>query len=79
MWSTSQRSSRTKNGYLARVPEDAHSGDMIRVLHRSSVLYVVRKRSDGTSRLVGESYVHVFMHGDALSGSYLESQMLRIR
>jgi Heterokaryon incompatibility protein (HET) len=78
-WSTSRRFSRTNDGRLARVPDGAHTGDFICVLHGSEVPYVLRAQEDGAFTVVGECYAHGIMHGEALKIPDFSTDILRIR
>jgi hypothetical protein len=79
-WSTSRRFSRTEDGRLTRVPDHAQRGDLIAILHGSSVPYVLRKQEDGVSfKVVGECYAHGLMHGEALRSSTYKAEILRLQ
>lgn len=54
----------TRKGYLGHVPLTARIGDVICVIRGCDIPFVLR--AEGTSyRLVGQSYVHGFMNGEA--------------
>lgn len=61
----------TQKGYFCLVPKRTEPGDTIAVHKNGPVPYVVRKKLDGNARetfeLIGETYVHGIMHGEALS------------
>ena len=59
-----RRLARTKNGYLALVPQSTKVGDSIAILKGGSVPFVIRPRRTQWE-LVGDSYVHGIMYGEA--------------
>jgi hypothetical protein len=68
---------------IAAVPEDARLGDAVCVLIGCSVPVCLREgTSSGTWTLVGECYVHGYMHGEAIrerdSGQLMESAYLLV-
>jgi hypothetical protein len=57
---------RTENGYLALVPKGAQPGDSIALLKGGKIPFVVREADgEGGLSLVGDSYVHGIMNGEA--------------
>lgn len=56
----------TRNGYVGLVPTCAMKGDEICVFLGSAVPFVVSKDENGSACLVGESYIHGLMDGEAL-------------
>ena len=58
---------RTAKGYLGLVPREARTGDMIAILKGGRVPFVLRSRG-GSWQLIGASYVHGVMHGEAFDG-----------
>ena len=60
----------TRRGYMALVPADAETGDVVAVFVGAKVPYALRKSAGAAAskyRLVGEAYLHGFMHGEALA------------
>jgi len=55
-----------KNGYLGLGPQHVQTGDIIAVMDGSPVPIVLRPIEDGFYELVGESYVHGIMDGEAV-------------
>ena len=58
----------TKRGYVGMVPYEAKIGDEICLFHGGAVPFVLRKGSlqGSQNRLIGESYIHGVMYGEAL-------------
>ncbi|RFU33188.1 hypothetical protein B7463_g3139, partial [Scytalidium lignicola] len=56
----------TERGYLCLAPPDAEVGDSLCILLGGRVPYILRLDDGGAYILVGESYVHGFMKGEAL-------------
>ncbi|KAI1271007.1 heterokaryon incompatibility protein-domain-containing protein [Xylaria sp. FL0933] len=68
-----RRLARTEKGYLALVPSRSAVGDQISLFRGGKVPFVIRSiPQESTYRLIGSSYVHGIMYGeawdDALSG-----------
>lgn len=64
MW---RRIYRTSKGYLGLGPESLEPGDLVFIIAGSQVPFVLRKVAGKERyRLVGESYIHGMMHGEAL-------------
>ncbi|KAF5008669.1 hypothetical protein FDECE_5081 [Fusarium decemcellulare] len=59
-----QRMARTKGGYLALVPEPSRVGDQIAILEGGKTPFVLRKVGQQW-RILGDSYVHGIMFGEA--------------
>ena len=57
---------RTANGYLAWIPPHARSGDSVCIFAGATCPFVVRERPEGDYTLVGSTYVHGMMDGEAL-------------
>lgn len=59
----------TKKGYVGFVPHEAKLGDEICIMYGGAVPFCMRKipRMDSKYKLVGESYIHGIMYGEALS------------
>ena len=55
----------TARGYIGFVPYEAKVGDEICIIYGGVVPFVLRQ-SKGSSRLIGESYIHGIMYGEAL-------------
>ncbi len=64
-WKAMQRRlARTDRGYLGLVPSDTKAGDVIVLLHGGRLPFVLRPH-DGHWEMIGPSYVHGIMHGEA--------------
>jgi hypothetical protein len=63
--STSRRLARTEKGYLALVPHSSQPGDKIALCHGGKLPLVLRASLKDRWELVGCSYVHGIMHGEA--------------
>lgn len=74
----SRRFAVTAKGYPALVPERAQIGDHIVVLLGGDVPFVLRPRAEGHWSLVGESYIHGFMDGEALRPMNIEKNNLQL-
>lgn len=61
----SKRLIATIRGYVGAVPTSTRSGDLVSVLPGARVPFILRARSDGKFKLVGEAYVHGIMQGEA--------------
>ena len=60
----------TERGYFGLVPANAREGDIISILYGGAVPLRLRRSDDGkTCQVVGESYVHGIMHGEANYGA----------
>jgi hypothetical protein len=69
---------RTSRGYLGLGPESTAVGDEAWLLQGAKMPFVLRKISNLSSyRLVGETYLHGFMHGEML-GAGLQDQISRV-
>ena len=73
------RAIRTERGYVGMAAEDSKPGDCIYILAGGSEPFVLRTsdsvRRAETFNLVGTSYVHGIMDGDALSGTSKKRKM----
>ena len=63
--STCRRLARTEKGYLALVPHNSQPGDKIALCRGGKLPLVLRASLKDTWELVGCSYVHGIMHGEA--------------
>jgi hypothetical protein len=63
--STSRRLARTERGYLALVPHSSQAGDKIALCRGGKLPFVLRSSHKDTWELIGCSYVHGIMHGEA--------------
>ena len=61
----SKRIVTTRAGFIGAVPTSSRIGDAVFVLPGARVPFILRKRDDGTYRLLGECYVHGIMQGEA--------------
>ncbi|EKG20144.1 Heterokaryon incompatibility [Macrophomina phaseolina MS6] len=59
---------RTKEGFVGLGPESIRPGDQVFLLRDAHVPFILRSISSGVHELVGESYVHGFMEGQAYHG-----------
>ena len=60
-----RRIARTDRGYFALVPDDSKIGDKIAIMKGGNLPLVLRRAGSRGMKLVGESYVHGIMHGEA--------------
>lgn len=58
----------TTKGYLGLGPDDIKAGDVIALVMRSQVPFVLREIADGKYKLIGEAYVDGIMDGEAVAG-----------
>ena len=63
---TARRIFRTRDNLIGIGPRSLQVDDCIFILPGANVPFLLRKRADGTYKLVGEAYVHGIMHGEAL-------------
>ncbi len=68
---------RTQKGYVGLGPKDIRNGDIVSVLLGGQVPFILRKLED-TYILIGESYIHGIMNGEALDGADFEIQNFRL-
>ncbi|KAI4274491.1 MAG: hypothetical protein L6R35_006335 [Caloplaca aegaea] len=61
----------TSKGFVGAAPLSTREGDKVYLLSGGRVPFVLRARSDGTHILVGESYVHGIMQGEAFEREQL--------
>jgi hypothetical protein len=64
---TQMRRCITKRGYLSHVPLSSQVGDVICVIFGSAIPFVIRAEGQESWRLIGESYCHGIMKGEALA------------
>jgi hypothetical protein len=62
---TTRRLARTRDGRLALVPQDAMVGDKVAVCQGGKLPFILRSMVKHTWELVGCSYVHGIMYGEA--------------
>lgn len=55
----------TEKGYLCLAPPDVKVGDSLSILLGGRVPYILRRKGENVYNLVGESYVHGLMKGEA--------------
>ncbi|KAN0120325.1 Heterokaryon incompatibility protein (HET) domain containing protein [Hyaloscypha variabilis] len=65
IFSSSRRIFRTRENYLGNGPESIRPGDQVWILGGTKVPSVLRPQENGKHVLVGDSYVHGIMHGEA--------------
>ena len=70
----SKRLITTNRGYVGAVPTSTKSGDLVFVLPGARVPFILRARSDGNFKLVGEAYVHGIMQGEAFDSQSLAAR-----
>ncbi|KAI1079009.1 heterokaryon incompatibility protein-domain-containing protein [Whalleya microplaca] len=63
-WYQSRRFAITDSGQFAAVPKRARDGDIVCLFDGGRVPYVLRPCNNGYFELVGECYLHGFMHGE---------------
>ena len=68
---------RTQKGYMGLGPKDIQNGDTVSVLLGGQVPFILRELDD-TYMLIGESYVHGIMYGEALDDADSEIQNFRL-
>ena len=68
---------RTKKGYMGLGPKDIRNGDTVSVLRGGQVPFILRKL-DETYMLIGESYVHGIMNGEAMNDADSKIQSFRL-
>jgi hypothetical protein len=56
----------TKSGELGLGPISAQSGDVVAFIRNTKVPFILRKAQAGRYTVVGEAYIHGFMHGEVL-------------
>jgi hypothetical protein len=71
-WCYSKRRAVTKTGYLAQVPLEATTRDIIVVVLGANVPFVLRPLTSGGYTLVGECYCHGIMYGEILKMANVE-------
>jgi hypothetical protein len=57
----------TAKGYFGLASKNAMQGDVVCILLGCTVPVILRPTGDGTYWLVGESYIHGFMEGEAIA------------
>ena len=65
--SSGRRLFRTRQNMLGLGPLSLQAGDEVCILASGQVPHVLRKQNNGHYVLVGEAYVHGFMHGEAFA------------
>lgn len=58
----------TMLNYIGLGPTEAIAGDFVCIVYGSDVPYIVRRRRNGTFRLIGEAYVDGIMDGEVMAG-----------
>ncbi len=68
----------TGRGYAGLAPPGVQPGDSVALFHGASVPFIIRPHTSvkGMCRLVGETYVHGIMHGEALEFSDLAEETI---
>lgn len=75
--SVRRRLARTEGGFLALVPPEAEFGDTVVLLAGGRLPFVLRSRNDRAWELIGPTYVHGIMYGEAFEESSCEEIMIR--
>lgn len=75
--SRSRRLASLENGYLPAVPETSMVGDWVCLIHGIRHLFVIR-RQQGNFILIGPTYVHGLMHGEALCAGWYRGQTISL-
>ena len=66
------------SGHMGLATSEVREGDMVHILFGGDVPHLLRKKDDGNlMRLVGEAYVHEFMHGESLGTASHEAITMR--
>ena len=68
---------KTQEGYMGLGPKDIRNGGIVSVLLSGQVPFILRKLEDAYM-LIGESYVHGIMNGEALDDADFEIQYFRL-
>jgi hypothetical protein len=64
----------TESGELGLGPPSTQSGDVVAFIRNTRVPFILRNAQAGRYTLVGEAYIHGFMHGEILDGDPPEFQ-----
>lgn len=67
-FAASRRFCITREGRMGQVPREAEIGDLVCIFEGGRVPFVLRARGEGAFSLIGESYVHGIMQGEAVNG-----------
>ena len=67
-----RRLARTEKGYLGLVPPETEVGDLIVLLKGGRLPFVMKQHGHQTWELIGPSYVHGIMHGEAYDESHCQ-------
>jgi hypothetical protein len=62
--------------YIGLVSGDLKQGDEIWLLEGSKVPLIIRRRAEGYGRLIGDSYIHGIMYGEAFKSDSCQDVML---
>lgn len=74
-WASKRRFCTTSGGRLTSIPPMTQKGDLICISYGSDVPYVLRAQTGSNYIIVGKCYVNDVMHGDALSGYFLNEAL----
>ncbi|KAF2852960.1 hypothetical protein T440DRAFT_466522 [Plenodomus tracheiphilus IPT5] len=73
----------TKRGYVGIAPDRTHIGDQICIMHGAAVPFVIRPvKHQGlvsVHSLIGETYVHGIMYGEALAFDNVKAETLYLK
>jgi len=74
----SRRLFKTSRGYLGIGHDSLLVGDYVAILPGSNVPFALRKVDGNQYRLVGETYVHGIMHGEALEMNRWNLELIKL-
>jgi hypothetical protein len=67
----------TKNNWIGTGPVNIQVGDLVYLFYGARTPFIIRKgNSKGIYRLVGETYIHGLMFGEALQKGFLEEELI---
>ena len=69
----------TTDSRLGWVPGTARAGDRICLLKGAKCPFVLRSRDDGFYTVIGDSYIHGIMHGEAWSTIERETEVIELK
>ncbi|CZR65847.1 uncharacterized protein PAC_15747 [Phialocephala subalpina] len=72
----SKRLFRTSGNFLGTGPEQTQAGDVIYLLPGTTVPYIFRPVNDRHFKVIGETYIHDIMHGEAWENSQMTLEQL---
>jgi len=75
---TQRRMIRTKDGLVGLVPELARKGDFV-CLFKGGMVPLVMRKVGSRWTLIGDSYVHGIMHGDAFEETKCKTMWIPVK